>query len=200
MKLDVLLLGVMFHAPASGYELKKYLDTGGRFLRSNTTMSQVYRTLATMEERGWVVHEVEQRPGGSDVKRYSITEEGVAALGDWLAAPYNPPSRFQDPDLIARLSFAGHLSREDLLRIVDTEIETRLAEVARYRHRDRPSARPHPGYDADLGNAVNDWLHRHAAADMDRHIASVIDLRARLLDGRSLTDEPAETHMKEDHR
>jgi DNA-binding PadR family transcriptional regulator len=63
MKLENILLGVLLQRPRTGYDLKNYLDTTGRFLRSNTQMSQVYRSLATIEQRGWVTYRLESQPG-----------------------------------------------------------------------------------------------------------------------------------------
>jgi PadR family transcriptional regulator AphA len=98
---------VLLQQPSTGYDLKKYLDTFGRFLRSNTQRSQVYRSLAKMEESGWVTHTVESRPGAQDAKIYRVTDEGATISLDWLKGPYHPPTRFQDPEFSVRLSFAG---------------------------------------------------------------------------------------------
>ena len=45
MKLEYILLGVLLTRRSTGYDLKRYMDTHGRFLRPNTQMSQVYRVL-----------------------------------------------------------------------------------------------------------------------------------------------------------
>ncbi|WP_431933061.1 PadR family transcriptional regulator [Nonomuraea jabiensis] len=193
MKLEILLLGALLSRPSTGYELKKFFDTHGRFMRSNTTMSQAYRTLAAMEERGWVEHTIEERPGASNAKRYHVTEEGHTVFTDWLTRPYNPPTRFQDPDLYARLGSAGFMTVEQVIGILDVEINTRVAEVARYRHRDRSRFdEPPRGYDVELGAQMDEWLHRRGAEAMDRHIASLIELRRRLLDGEPINSDQAE--------
>ena len=36
MKLEHILLGALLERPSTGYDLKKFMDTHGRFLRSNT--------------------------------------------------------------------------------------------------------------------------------------------------------------------
>ncbi|WP_114855415.1 PadR family transcriptional regulator [Brachybacterium sp. YJGR34] len=181
MKLEHLLLGVLALKPATGYDLKKYMDTSGRFLRSNTQMSQVYRSLAAMESRGWVVHEVEPRPGATDAKRYSLTEEGATVFLDWLTGPYHPPTRFEEPDLQARLAFAGFMTREALIGLLDTEIEERTREVARYRFRDRHlETAPELPFDEALAARVGEWSHRTGAAAKDAHIARVAALREEL--------------------
>ncbi len=193
MKLDHILLGVLMQHPRTGYDLKRYLDTSGRFLRSHTQMSQVYRTLGLMEDRGWVAHTVEPRPGAQDAKVYRTTEEGSMVFTDWLAGPYDPPSRFQDPEFGARLSFCGFLTVRQVLVLIDTEIMTRVAQVARYRNRDRSSPwEPPEGYNPELAEMVNQWAHENGAAGMDAHIASLRVLRETLLDAP--LDEHARTH------
>ncbi|MFI5625895.1 PadR family transcriptional regulator [Nocardioides sp. NPDC051685] len=189
MKLESILLGVLARHPRTGYDLKKYLDTQGRFLRSNTQMSQVYRSLARMEDNGWVVHTVEPRAGATDAKTYRITDEGMTVLLDWLTGPYLPPSRYNDPDLDARLAFAEFMTREQILRLIETELSTRHDEIARYRHRDRQlEVREGAESDPALVGLINEWMHRKGAAGMDQHVAALERLRAFLLD----TPEDAE--------
>lgn len=196
MKLENILMGVLLQHPGTGYDLKKYLDTHGRFLRSNTQMSQVYRSLAQMEERGWIAHTVEPRPGAQDAKRYEVTEEGATVFLDWLASPYVPPSRFQDPDLFVRLAFVGFMSVDQLVGLLDTEIEARQRQVARYRYRDRRLDRtPTIGFDAALADGVSDWMHRMGTEAIDQHLAGLLELRRQLLDG--LLPAPAATSPTE---
>lgn len=183
MKLENILLGVLLQQPSTGYDLKKYLDTWGRFLRSNTQMSQVYRSLAKMEDNDWVRHSVERRPGAQDAKTYHVTDEGATIFLDWLKGPYQPPSRFQDPEFSVRLSFAGFLTAEDVLRLLDTEIATREDEIARYRFRDRtPLRAPSVPFDPALSDLVAEWSHRAGADAMDAHVAACLALRSTLLD------------------
>jgi DNA-binding PadR family transcriptional regulator len=184
MKLENILLGVLLRNPSTGYDLKKYLDTAGRFLRSNTQMSQVYRSLAQMERLGWVVHEILPRPGAQDAKLYRVTEEGTTVFLDWLKGPYHSPSRLGDPELTARLSFAGFMGVEEVIALLEVEIRERRDQVARYRYRDRTlPVDPDLPYDEELADAVGEWQHRRGAAAMDAHIAECEDLRRRLLDG-----------------
>ena len=197
MKLEHILLGVLLEHPSTGYDIKKYLDTHGRFLRSNTQMSQVYRSLGSMESQGWVTHSVDPRPGAQDAKTYRVTDEGATVFLDWLTGPYHPASRFQDPELAARLSFAGFMSAEQLLRILDVEIQTRQDEIARYRNRDRREQwAPTIAFDTELAESVGERLHVMGASAIDAHVAGLISLRKELLDGqlssRSLTAVPAE--------
>jgi PadR family transcriptional regulator, regulatory protein AphA len=183
MKLESILLGVLARHPSTGYDLKKYLDTHGRFLRSNTQMSQVYRSLGKMESSGWVIHTVHPRAGATDAKTYRITDEGLTVFLDWLTGPYTPPTRFQDPDLGVRLAFSGFMTREQLLRLIDTELTARREQVARFRFRDRRQAvDTRIPFDEDLAALVDEWGHEAGAQAMDVHMERLETLRRVLLD------------------
>jgi len=192
MKLENILLGVLLQHPSTGYDLKKFLDTSGRFLRSNTQMSQVYRSLTRMEELGWVVHTVETRPG-QDAKTYRVTEEGATVFLDWLKGPYQPPSRFEDPDFMARLSFAGFMEIDEVIALLDTELDARHAQIARYRFRDRtlPAADTSVPFDQTLAEAVGAWGHQAGVRALDLHLAACQELRRQLLDGEITTQSVA---------
>jgi PadR family transcriptional regulator, regulatory protein AphA len=184
VKLEDILLGVLLRRPSTGYDLKKYLDTAGRFLRSNTQMSQVYRSLGHMEKKGWVEHEVQPRSGAQDAKTYRVTPEGSTVFLEWLTSPYQPPSRFEEPELMARLSFAGFMTPTEVVALLDTEIRVRREEVARYRFRDRElPVDPVLSYDVDLAHGVDEWAHRRGSAAMDEHLRTCEELRVQVVAG-----------------
>jgi len=200
MKLEHLLLGLIGEKPSTGYEIKRYLDTHGRFLRSNTTMSQVYRSLAGMVERGWVVFTVDDRPGAQDAKIYRVTSEGMTVLLDWLTGPYSPPSRFQDPEFGARLSFAGFMTREQLIGLIETELTAREDQVARFRLRDRTlQVAPDIEFDYEFAAAFNERLHVYGMAAIDRYMDMLRELRRDLLDGVIGSASTASTPLAFDH-
>ena len=191
MKLEHILLGVLARRPSTGYELMKFMDTHGRFLRSNTTMSQVYRSLKAMEKRGWVEHTIERRPGATDAKTYRVTEEGATILLDRLTGPYSPPTRFDDPEFACRVFFAGFMTRDQLIRLLDVELDVRQAETSRFRNRDRRiPTDPTIEFNAGLDALVLEWGHVAGAAAKDAHVARCVALRRLLLD----TPEGANLH------
>src|SRR5690349_3277407 len=199
MKLEHILLGALLERPSTGYDLKKFMDTHGRFLRSNTQMSQVYRSLASMTERGWVSFTAEDRPGAQDAKIYSVTAEGATIFLDWLTGPYQPPTRYEDPELSGRLAYAGFMTVEQILRLLDTEIEARQQQVARFRFRDRTiDFEPTIDFDASLARALGQRLHEIGAAAIDTHIEQMIKLREDLLDGRLAANSSADATTQEE--
>lgn len=185
VKLELLLLGILGVQPATGYDLKKFFDTHGRFMRPNTQMSQVYRALGRLSEQGLVTYEVHERPGPQDAKTYHVTAEGLTVFLDWLTGPYTPSTRYKDPEFEVRLSFAGFMSEEHLLRLLEVEIAARRDQVVRFRDRDR-TIEPQSGFpfDLELENAITERLHLWGTTDIDLHIERLEVLRKDLLDGR----------------
>lgn len=176
MELAYILLGLLAQEPRTGYDIKKYFDNFGRFLRSRTQMSQIYRTLTKMEKDSWVSSELAEEPNPRKARVYSITDRGYTIFIDWLSSPYEPPSRFKDPQFEVRISFGGFLEPEQLLEIIDTELEARRIQVKKYRNRDRSqdfSRVPHPEMAQELAN----WSHVMSSDAMDRHIEKVQELR-----------------------
>lgn len=137
MKLEHLLLGLLALRPQTGYDLKKSLDSFGRFMRSNTELSQIYRTMSRMVKDGLVVFETTHRDGLPDFKTYSLTEDGAALFLDWLSSPYHPPSRFTDPEFSLRFHYSAFLGKAATLKLLRQEREARIDQVRTYRGRDR---------------------------------------------------------------
>jgi PadR family transcriptional regulator AphA len=182
MKLEHILLGVLLTRPSTGYDLKRYMDTHGRFQRPNTQMSQVYRVLSAMEERGWVWHTVEPRPGAQDAKTYRVTDEGVTVFMDWLTTPYTPTTtRSQDPGFFGRLAFSGFLQLDQVIELLDREIHARQLQIRRFRDRDRSLPQePQIPFDTELHTLISERAHELGAQAMDAHVAWCVALRDEL--------------------
>ncbi len=127
MSLKHAILGFLSFAPFSGYELKKAFDRSVQhFWPAN--QSQIYRTLAELEESGFVEKEVIEREERLDMKIYSITETGRGELHQWLAAPL-PAHDTREPFLI-QIYFGGRLSDSEILNLLNLklkEMEERIA-------------------------------------------------------------------------
>jgi PadR family transcriptional regulator AphA len=182
MKLEYILLGVLLTRPSTGYDLKRYMDAHGRFQRPNTQMSQVYRCLSSMEERGWVWHTVEPRPGAQDAKTYRVTDEGITVFMDWLTSPYTPTTVYtRDPGFYGRLAFCGFLQLDQVIELLDREIHARQLQIKRFRDRDRSIPQePEIPFDAELQTFVEERTHELGSQYMDQHVAWCIALREEL--------------------
>ncbi len=183
MKFEHILLGLLAMNPVSGYDLMKWFDTEGQFLRSNTHHSQIYRELGRMVRDGLVEFEVETRASGPDAKVYRITEIGRDVLLDWARSPYVPTSRFQDADFNTRLIFTTALDAEAALRVVDTELTYRRDQVAKSRGRSRAivGIAPIPEFDARRYRDIGDLMHQYGATAVDRWMEWLEEVRAALV-------------------
>jgi DNA-binding PadR family transcriptional regulator len=109
--------------PLSGYDLKKAFDKSvSHFWPAN--QSQIYRTLAELEEQGLVEKEIVPREERLDLKIYHITPAGRAELLHWLSTPL-PEQDMREPFLI-QIYFSGLLSDDEVLHLLEHEL--RIAE------------------------------------------------------------------------
>ena len=127
MSLKHAILGFLSFAPFSGYDLKKAFDHSVQhFWPAN--QSQIYRTLAELEEGGFVEKEIIEREERLDMKIYNITEAGRTELHQWLSTPL-PEHDTREPFLI-QVYFGGKLSDEEILNILNRklrEVEERIS-------------------------------------------------------------------------
>ncbi|RUR01802.1 PadR family transcriptional regulator [Labedella endophytica] len=172
MKLEYILLGLLARGPVSGYDIGKWMQREGRFYRSNTDQSQIYRVLKRMEDAGWIGHVVDPRTGRPDAKVYRMTEAGRAEVVRWSREPYAPPSRFQDADFHVRFDIAGALDPESLRNLLVTELDARRRQVAESRDRDRTRTYPDPieELDVERANVLADASHRRGMLEIDTWI------------------------------
>ena len=75
MSLGNALLGLLSHGPMTGYDLKKLLDHPIGFFWV-AQMSQIYRELNKMEEKGLVKSAIEPQEKRPDRKVYQLTKGG----------------------------------------------------------------------------------------------------------------------------
>jgi PadR family transcriptional regulator AphA len=85
--LEYKLLGMLACQPMSGYDLASHLKQ--RFVPFGPiSHTQIYPALASLEQKGLVrYHIVEQHAVRPDKKVYELTEDGLAALRQWVESP-----------------------------------------------------------------------------------------------------------------
>ncbi len=85
--LEYKLLGLLARQPMSGYDLASHLKQ--RFVPFGPiSHTQIYPALASLEQQGLVrYHIVEQHAVRPNKKVYELTEEGRAALRQWVESP-----------------------------------------------------------------------------------------------------------------
>jgi DNA-binding PadR family transcriptional regulator len=169
MKFDDVLLALIARRARSGYDLKKWLDVEGIFIRANADSSQIYRTLRRLRQQGLIVHEV-VRKSGPDAKVYRVTDDGMAHLRALAATPFEPPARWSEPDFSARISLLGPIEPSSIVPTYDREIAFREAQIRRFRNRPRlddfePGV---AGLDAELRRVLMHEADLNGQRGMDR--------------------------------
>jgi PadR family transcriptional regulator AphA len=167
MKLEHLLLGILLVKPRTGYELSRYMEMDGAFMRPKTQMSQVYRSLARMTETGMATYTTSSRPGAQDAKIYQATTAGSEFFMGWLRSPFHPVIAPYSYEFRARLFFSGFLGEQALIDLLSTEIDA---------HRTIEAEAQVP-FDLELTVLVEDFQHESGAAAMDQMVARLVDLR-----------------------
>ncbi len=103
------LLGLLERSPSHGYDLKR--DYDAYFGRARPLpFGQVYATLARLARDGKAVAGPAEPGDGPERKRYAITDDGRAAVEDWLADPVEPEPHLQSV-LFAKVVLALMLGR-----------------------------------------------------------------------------------------
>lgn len=127
MSLKHAILGFLSFSSFSGYDLKKAFDRSVQhFWPAN--QSQIYRTLAELEEDGFVTKEVIEREERLDIKLYHITKDGRDELHQWLTHPL--PERDDREPFLIQVYFSGKLNDAEVLHLFRQklrETEERLA-------------------------------------------------------------------------
>lgn len=191
MKLENFILGLLSLKPHTGYDIKKYLDTEGRFLRAQVHFSQLYRTLKSMEQDGLVYSVEEERGGRPDAKVYHLTPTGNDAFTSWLRSPLELSFRQQESELNMRLSFGALLDNATILRMLHNELEFRQQQIAQFRNRDRTlqGIEARDGLDPARLTFLRELTHELGTGRMDHYVAWLQRAIERI--ERELPDRPS---------
>lgn len=174
MKLEHYILALLTITPRTGYDIKKHLDTEGRFERRRAPLSQIYNTLKRMHEHKLVTFVEEKRDGKPDLKIYSLTTEGRQFLIDYLHSPLEKPFRYNESTILFRVRYAFLVDTRVIIEQIRKELEFRHKQISKFRHRDRTIETIYLSADnLALAQAINDELHVYGASSMDLYVANL---------------------------
>ncbi len=111
----------------TGYAIKRAVDLSTRFFWA-ASLAQVYPELAALEKSGYVVSTNEPH-GARPRKLHRLTDEGRAALAEWLHSDRAPEFEFRDEGLL-RMFFADGMTLAEALKLVK-RLRARAEEVDR---------------------------------------------------------------------
>lgn len=111
MSIKYAILGILSWKPSSGYDLKKVFEESSILYWSGNN-NQIYKTLVQLLDEGLVTNEVLHQESTPSKKLYTITDEGTAALKEWVLSTPELPE-FKKTFLI-QLAWADQLDENEL--------------------------------------------------------------------------------------
>ncbi len=82
-KIDLVILGLLFHEDLTGYDIKKRIDGAISFFWKGS-FGNIYPALSDMEKSGLVEKHSAETKGRREKILYHITGKGTDALKEWL--------------------------------------------------------------------------------------------------------------------
>lgn len=124
------LLGLLARSPCSGYDLIREMEEPVGFFW-HARRSQIYPELARLEAAGLARHEVVAQTDRPNKKVYSITEVGLAALREWVAAPM--PLPLDRDEFMLKVFSLWLCDRHQAIALVRTHEGYHAGRLAQYR-------------------------------------------------------------------
>lgn len=177
MKLEYFILGITNINPMTGYDIKIYLDTEGRFGRARAPLSQIYTTLKRMVNLGWLRYVEEKRESKPDIKIYHNTKLGKEVLSEYLHSPITLPFRYKESEIIDRIRFSFLVQPEVIIEQIQTELNYRKEQIAQFRHRDRTiSSTILSNEDLAYTQEVYENIHNFGTRAIDDYVLSLEEM------------------------
>lgn len=107
------LLGFLNYRDLTGYDLKRVMETSTANFW-NADLSQIYRTLKTLESEGAIASHIEAQDERPDRRVYTITDAGRKELQEWLITPLTEMSALKE-SLLLKVFFSGQVDKTTLL-------------------------------------------------------------------------------------
>lgn len=130
MSLPYAILGFLSYRPMTGYDL------GNIFKQSvahfwHAELSQIYRELGKLEEKGFVKSEIQPQESRPDRKIYSLATAGQKAFSEWLQQPAQTAMGQKEPFLLW-LFFAAVVDPKEVAYQMMRFKKDHEAELAEY--------------------------------------------------------------------
>jgi DNA-binding PadR family transcriptional regulator len=121
-----IVLGLLVHEDASGYDLKKKIDLAiSQFW--DVGYGQLYPTLKTLEEEGSIIGTPIQSAKGPDRIVYAITESGREKLTNWLLLPNE--KEYVRYEILLKLFFGSLSNPEENMKRIEAFRERHTADL-----------------------------------------------------------------------
>ncbi len=126
MSIQLAILGILSWKPSTGYELKKIFEDSS-FMYWSGNNNQIYKALTNLEDDGFVTNEVIHQDNSPSKKIYTITEEGLKELKNWLLS--SPEAPEIKKTFLVQFAWSDMLSNQELSELLskyENEIKLQL--------------------------------------------------------------------------
>ncbi|NLI90732.1 MAG: DUF4180 domain-containing protein [Peptococcaceae bacterium] len=111
MSINHALLGILSSKSLTGYDLKKIIQESP-FMHWSGNNNQIYKALVELLEEGFVTSETYYQESSPPKKVYTITQEGLAELKEWVLSAPEPPELKKT--FLIQLAWSDQLKTEEL--------------------------------------------------------------------------------------
>ena len=125
------LLGLLEKKSMTGYQMKQIFSSSILFFW-DAHISQIYKELNKMEQKGWVESEIEPQTGKPDRKVYSLTPAGKAEFLQWLQDIKKTSEESIKSEFMAKLFFASAMHSSQITFEFKRFLQQKEAELAAY--------------------------------------------------------------------
>jgi len=126
------LLGFLNYVPATGYELKQFIDVSTSYFW-HAKQSQIYTTLKKMEEEDLVSSRFEPQEGRPNRRVYTISQLGKDELLAWLEKPLNEIEKHKER-LLLKMFFSARIGKEVVLSELHQQEILHKEQLLRYQN------------------------------------------------------------------
>ncbi len=117
-KTAYVVLGLLSFGEQSGYDLKQLADNSVGLFYGSPVRSQIYSELRRLSELGYASEREVEQDDRPDKRLYSINNEGLAALREWLSNT-NTSNDVIKSHLLLKIFFGKHMDRAELVAEVE---------------------------------------------------------------------------------
>ncbi|GMX61795.1 DUF4180 domain-containing protein [Paenibacillus elgii] len=126
MSITHAILGILSWKSVTGYDLKKIIQESP-FMYWSANNNQIYKSLVQLLDEGFATCEVQHQESSPSKKIYTITEEGLAELKNWVLSTPEPPDLKKS--FLIQLAWADQLNTDELNALLtkyEEEVRTQI--------------------------------------------------------------------------
>jgi PadR family transcriptional regulator, regulatory protein AphA len=178
------ILGILSRKPSTGYELKKVFEESS-FLYWSGNNNQIYKALIQMQDEELVTSEVVHQESSPSKKIYSITDEGLKELKEWvLSSPEAPEIKKTFLVQFAASHILDNQELNQLLSKYENELKVQLVMEQEKTRRTLSS----PGSDA-RDNLIREMISENIASTYKSELNWVRETRERLFENQVMEEK-----------